>query len=238
MCVRHFTHWPYDEVEGSVGSLSRFPELFCRTWAAPKCKRPATVRRPLPWLGPPVVLSIRRLSRSCNASAKAPGLRIESLISGMVSPLVWLDLRDAITWGYATVYERFLWQTMRATTYAKGNECVSTGISADVGRTQLASTHVVELGPSIGLQCPVRFDGAPPPVKPGAAARRAYRRSVPRVARYKCGGPEVASRRGRRVSGSRRRTAGLQVAEGRAKIAPGNGRDSCRISLRSSRAWC
>src|SRR5215472_5226974 len=37
--------------------------------------------------------------------------------------------------------------------------------------------------------------------------------------------PRGIARRGGRVSGSRRRTAGLQVAEGRTKIAPGNGEE-------------
>jgi len=108
--VRHFTHRPDDEVEGSVGSLSRFPELFCRTCAAPG----AGHRGADFWHG------------------ITPSF---GLVYGTPSPG---DKRP--------VYERFLWQTIRATTYAKGNGCVSTGNSADLGRTQLASTRVVELG--------------------------------------------------------------------------------------------
>jgi hypothetical protein len=71
-------------------------------------------------------------------------LCIESLISGMYHPLFGLIYGMPSPGDKRPVYERFLWQTIRATTYAKGNECVSTGFSADVG--QLASTLVGEVG--------------------------------------------------------------------------------------------
>lgn len=200
MCVRHFTHRPDDEVEGSVGSLSRFPELFCRTCAAPG----AGHRGADFWHG------------------ITPSF---GLVYGTPSPG---DKRP--------VYERFLWQTIRATTYAKGNGCVSTGNSADLGRTQLASTLVVELGAQYRpAAAGTHVDGALP-VKP-APLLGEYTAEV--FDGCLASAPAASRRCATRgcMSGSRRHTARLQAAESRAKIAPGNGEElSCRISLRSSHA--